>query len=149
MHEPCVGARARLDIKLSWLTPARRWEAGWGLEPSLTCLPGSLRELSLIAVRQGKFSVRRSIWVQLISAYNWLDPEPRSSSLQPAPLRYARPDLARLQTLYLQLTHPPGNASLLMLPPRMQSGGICMVGVPAVLSYVRHVTQVRDSSLAP
>ena len=40
----------------------RRWEAGWGLEPSLTCLPGSLRELSLIAVRQGKFSVRRSIW---------------------------------------------------------------------------------------
>ena len=39
----------------------RRWEAGWGLEPSLTCLPGSLRDVSLIAIRQGKFSVRTQV----------------------------------------------------------------------------------------
>ena len=35
-----------------------RWEAGWGLEPALTCLPASLQDLGLLGIRQGKFSVR-------------------------------------------------------------------------------------------
>ena len=58
----CIACIRAITMTTAARNPVR-WEAGWGLEPSLSCLPVSLRAVGLIGVRQGKFSVRHHLSV--------------------------------------------------------------------------------------